>query len=78
MGWAPQGRVSLRADGYLPVPYGSTGDDVQAAGAVVRLLHPGRSAESAGSIEQGDVTATYILDGDEFIVVNRCRNENGE
>jgi len=26
----------------------------------------------------GDVTATYTLDNDEFIVVNRCRKENGE
>ncbi|MFN0157057.1 MAG: lipocalin family protein [Bacteroidota bacterium] len=26
----------------------------------------------------GDVTATYTLDGEEFIVVNRCRKENGE
>jgi apolipoprotein D and lipocalin family protein len=26
----------------------------------------------------GDVTATYTLDGDELIVVNRCRKENGE
>jgi len=26
----------------------------------------------------GNVTATYTLDGDEFIVVNRCRKENGE
>ena len=26
----------------------------------------------------GDVTATYTVDGDEFIVVNRCRKENNE
>ncbi len=26
----------------------------------------------------GDVSATYTLDGDEFIVVNRCRKENGD
>ncbi len=26
----------------------------------------------------GDVTATYTLDNDELIVVNRCRKENGE
>ncbi len=26
----------------------------------------------------GDVTATYTIDGDELIVVNRCRKENGE
>ncbi len=26
----------------------------------------------------GDVTATYTVDGEEFIVVNRCRKANGE
>ena len=26
----------------------------------------------------GDVTATYTIDGDELIVVNRCRKEDGE
>ena len=26
----------------------------------------------------GNVTATYTVDGDELIVVNRCRTENGE
>jgi len=26
----------------------------------------------------GDVTATYMIDGDGYIVVNRCRNEKGE
>lgn len=26
----------------------------------------------------GDVTATYAIDGEDFIVVNRCRKKNGE
>ncbi len=26
----------------------------------------------------GEVSATYVLDGEGFIVVNRCRKENGE
>jgi apolipoprotein D and lipocalin family protein len=26
----------------------------------------------------GDVTATYTLDRDEYVVVNRCKNEDGE
>ncbi len=76
--------VTVGLISILPNPQEKTADALNAVPSVDPQRYCGTWYEIArlpNSFQDkcvGDVTATYSLDGDAFVVVNRCRKEDGE